>query len=503
MLYETDGCRMKHLPLLPLCMILGILSCSLPRQVHPPETKWPASQLQEDLAHAKRVMEACHPSLYAYLPKEDWELSYQALRSSLQDSLTTHQFLYGSVLPFLAQIRCGHTQATYPRGLSRHFRESPPPAFPLFLRCWSDTMMVLSQMGEGDNLVPRGALVTSIDGMAPAEIRDRIFQFLPSDGYSQHLSYHRLSTSFPSLYRNIFGLRASYRVGLRLPDGRDTLRVLPNYVPAKPGSPLPRGDRARRQDQALRFFHDTLSGAAVLRVSTFDQRLGMRRFYRRSFRAIRRTGIRDLIIDIRTNGGGYVDQQAQLARYLKRNVFRVADTAAAVTRGLGAMQLPFYRALTERLVLSLLTRRGADGKYHLRYWERKTYHPHVRNAFYGRTHLLVAGPTFSAAALFATLMKGEAGLTLLGEETGGGSYASNGLLLPACALPHTGIRLTVPLFRIVPDRDAARVGRGVMPDITVPPTSQSVNRAIDLKFETARRRILESRPPSGEQRLNK
>jgi len=56
--------------------------------------------------------------------------------------------------------------------------------------------------------------------------------------------------------------------------------------------------------------------------------------FRRSFRDIHRKGTPDLIIDIRNNGGEYIDQEVQLARYLMKEPFRVVDTAAAITRHL-------------------------------------------------------------------------------------------------------------------------------------------------------------------------
>jgi C-terminal processing protease CtpA/Prc len=174
----------------------------------------------------------------------------------------------------------------------------------------------------------------------------------------------------------------------------------------------------------------------------------------------------------------------------------VADTAAAVARRMGAHRSYFHRSLDDRLVLNLLTRRQADGKYHLRYWERRVFQPRRRNAFRGRTFVLISGPTFSAASLFAGQMKGRENIFLLGEETGGAAYANNGLLLPECRLPNTRIRLTIPLFRIVPNGKVPNTGRGVEPDIRVEPDAESVRMGIDRKFERVRKYILEN--PAGQ-----
>jgi len=475
-------------------LLLTALTLSLPAvsQRHTPDHPWPATALQQDLAVLQDLLQTLHPSLYAYLPSEQWKTACLSFQDRIRDSLTTHQFLYGTILPLIASIRCGHTYATYPKALATHLRRSPQSYFPLHLKCWGDTMLVVSHLNPADSSIPRGSLITAIQGMRPMEIRDAMFRFLPTDGYAQNLNNHRLSTSFPSLHRNIFGLRKEYQVSVRTPEGRDTTLTLKAFRTASDSNHRPTARTGpSRAGKVLRYFTDSMTNAAVLRINSFDKRLGARRFFRRSFRDIRRKGTRDLIVDIRNNGGGYVDQQAQLARYLKKTPFRVADTAAAVTRHLGHLRRYVRHRLDDQLVLTLLTRRQADGKYHLRYWERKVFHPRKRNAFNGHTHVLISGPTFSAAALFAALVKGQDNITLLGEETGGAAYANNGLLLPECHLPNTGIRITLPLFRVVPDGQAPPTGQGVQPDIPVGPDAGSIQQGIDRKLEAARRRILD------------
>lgn len=480
--------RIRELLLLTFAILT---SCSLSKKTATPDQKWSLAEMKEDLSVLQEVLERFHPSLHAFMSKEEWHEACLSTQTGIRDSLTTHQFLYGSVLPLITRIRCGHTQATYPRILSDHLRKHPPPSFPLMLKCWSDTMMVLSSLHPHDSLPPRGSIVTSIDGLPAAEVRAIMFRFLPTDGYAENFNNHRLSSSFPALHRNIFGVHKEYRLGIRMPDGRDTLWVLKAFRTDSASKDIRRTSlTGSGRPRTLQFSRDSLTGAALLRIASFEKRLGVRRFYRNSFRTIRQEGIRDLILDIRVNGGGFVDQEVQLARYLRKAPFRVADTAAAVARRLGVYRKYFRRSLDDRFVLNLLTRRQADGKYHLHYWERKVYRPRQRNAFRGRTFVLISGPTFSAASLFAGQMKGQENIFLLGEETGGGAYANNGLLLPECSLPNTGIRLTLPLFRIVPNGQAPATGKGVEPDIRVEPESESVRKGIDRKLETVRKTIL-------------
>lgn len=81
--------------------------------------------------------------------------------------------------------------------------------------------------------------------------------------------------------------------------------------------------------------------------------------------------------------------------------------------------------------------------------ERKTFKPKTKNNFKGKVYILTNGPTFSASALFCNAMKGQPGVTLVGEETGGGWYGNNGIIIPDIVLPNTKIRVRLPLFRLL------------------------------------------------------
>lgn len=41
---------------------------------------------------------------------------------------------------------------------------------------------------------------------------------------------------------------------------------------------------------------------------------------------------------------------------------------------------------------------------------------------------------------------------MIGEETGGGAYGNSAWLIPDVALPETGVRFRLPLFRLVIDK---------------------------------------------------
>ncbi len=52
-------------------------------------------------------------------------------------------------------------------------------------------------------------------------------------------------------------------------------------------------------------------------------------------------------------------------------------------------------------------------------------------------------------------------------------------------LPNTKIKVRLPLFRIVNNRNYQKNGAGVLPDIEVKPTVESIRRNRDPKMEKA------------------
>ena len=141
----------------------------------------------------------------------------------------------------------------------------------------------------------------------------------------------------------------------------------------------------------------------------------------------------------------------------------------------------------------LFTRKHSDGKYHFGYWERHTYKPKQKNNFSGKVFVLTNGLTFSASTLFCNAVKGQPNVTLVGEETGGGWYGNSGILIPDIKLPNTHLKVRLPFFRLVQFNHIAEKGRGVFPDVFVPPNWQDILNGVDTKLKVVQQLIDEKR----------
>ncbi len=486
-----------------LCCISLLSGCAGSKVSYDPLKKYSPGELQQDFDLLREVLEKFHPSLYAFTPKQAMDLSFQEHRAHLKDSMTEQQFGFHVLAPTISTIRCGHTTMSLSKHYTSFFRGVRMPSFPLYMKVWKDTMIVTRNLDAHDSILKKGTQITSINGLSSEKLADVMFRFLPADGFSNSLNYIRLSTAFPYYHRNIFGLMNEYEVGYIDSTGRNDLRKVPCYDPDADSLLLEKGNKSLRTETRAvrrpsvrqdrpRIELEKSSASAFMVIPSFEGKKTKKSFYKRSFETIRKEGIENLVIDLRNNGGGNVDNEARLARYLKVKSFRVTDTAAATIRKFGTFGRYFRNNVGNWLVLQFLCSRKSDGAYHLRYWENHLFHPIERNFFKGRVYIIIGGPTFSAASLFCNQLKGQQNITLVGEETGGGQYSNNGLLIPTVTLPNTRIRVRIPLFRMVPDRNAPATGRGVMPDIHVGPTAESVRNGSDLKLERVKSLIRES-----------
>ncbi|MEP7257938.1 MAG: S41 family peptidase, partial [Flavitalea sp.] len=192
-----------------------------------------------------------------------------------------------------------------------------------------------------------------------------------------------------------------------------------------------------------------------------------------------------------SNGGGDAGISTLLTQYLVDKKFKVADSLYAIKRSTVFRRHVRFQPIYW-LMMTSVTRKHSDGKFHFGYFERHYFRPKKKNHFDGNIYILTGGNSFSATTLFIEKLKGQHNVTVIGEETGGGSYGNTAWLIPELTLPITKLRIGLPKFRMVMRQDLQKEGRGIMPDIYVSPTPADIRRGIDVKVERVKRMIMQA-----------
>ena len=476
-------------------LLLLLTGCAATKKINP-NKKYGKDQLLSDYALFRRILEAQHPGLYWYTAKDSMDYYFEQGETMLKDSLTETGFR--NILTYVvSKIKCGHTTV---RSSKAFTRAGTGRFFPLVLKIWNDTAIVTSNLNRRDSNVIRGVQLTAIDNRPLHKIVDSMFQHLSADGYNLTHKYQTLSNRgvFGSWYTALFGIKSKYSVSYidSIGNTRSAMVSLYNYKPDSARKMqrklAPRQARRQRHKQLLAYNRnlrfDTSLSMAVMDLSTFTRGYRLQRFFRSSFRKLQRKETQNLVIDLRSNGGGSVTNSNLLTKYIIDKRFKIADSIYAIKR-----TSPFWKYQENRfsnwLFLTLMTHRKKDGYYHFRYFERKYFKPKKRNHFDGKVFVLTGGNTFSASTLFAQVVKGQHNVTIVGEETGGGAYGNNAWLIPDVTLPITKVRFRLPLFRLVIDKNIPKNGHGIIPEVEATPSVQAIRQNDDFKMDKVRELI--------------
>jgi len=475
-----------------------LFSCSASKiENFSPENKIPAPRLKEDAVLLKKILEANHPSLYWYTPKDSIDWYFNNTINSIQDSLTELQFR-NKIAKFVAQIHCGHTAVRSSKEYAEYFSKHKLPQFPLAVKAWADSLVVVGNAIRTDSVFKRGVIITSINGMPNRAILDSMFQYISMDGYSDNFKYQLVSIYFPLFYNITFGLKDSNVITYTDTAGVERTGVIKNFEPVKDTSknrivsniPFPKPTRKqlkairRRNGNNLTF--DT-TNTAYLHVVTFSE-AGLRRFFRESFQTIQDRHAENLVIDLRENGGGNIGATANLTRYIVQHPFHMADTVSAISRSFkyGKYIHPVW---IYKMLMFFSSKKQKDGRYHFGYLEHHTYQPVSSLHFNGNVYIVQGGFTFSAASMFVSHLKGQPNVTVVGEETGGGNYGNSSVHLPSVILPNSHIEVILPIYRIVNDASRQKNGQGIMPDVFIAPSAAAIKKGIDIKMQKVKELI--------------
>ena len=470
-------------------------SCSVSKNYNP-DKKYSKEELQEDYNLLRKILGKKHPSLYWYTSRDSMNYFFNEGYHAIEDSMTELQFGWKILAPLTSVIHCGHTSFSMSKGWNKFIRHKRIPSFPLFLKIWNDTMVVIYNLNSKDSVIKKGTIITSINGISSADIINIMFDYMVEDGYSENVNYIRLSTSFPYFHRNIFGLYKTYNIGYIDSAGKQKNVLIPYFNP-----PLDSLKKIEKQQKIEKKFLKTGKREnirslqidttfALMTINSFSKG-HLKNFFKKSFRKIRRKKIKNLVIDIRANGGGDINNYVLLTKFLRNSPFKVADSAWSKSKNFGPYTRYITSGIFNNIGLSVLTHKGKDGNYHFGYWERHTFMPKRRNHFDGNVYVLINGLTFSAATLFCNAVKSQQNITLVGEETGGGWYGNSGIMIPDIKLPNTKLRVRLPFFRIVQYDHVNVKGSGVLPDVFIGPVYKDIINDVDTKMEWVRKTVKE------------
>lgn len=410
------------------------------------------SQASSDIDTLICTLCEVHPNLYCYISESILNNQIADLKANLHDSISVIQ-LYETLAPIVAQIGDAHTTMALP------YREVMIRAgkyIPVFPTIDSNTGRMLVKASVG-NCVPYDSEILSINGMSAKDMVGRMLTFV--GGEREFFRLTMIDNNVMGMFHLLFPA-PEYSIKYVEPNSNEEKTVTLQAVDANTlnsGLVLsPKILKLMEEHGGNAPYTFRILNEKKVAVMNFDACMdvkGMQAFADSMFTTLRQQGIKNLIIDVRYNGGGNSNVGDVLLKYISPKPFaQYGKTLVKVT--------PKTIALTAN--------RYDKPDTHIIPEDPASRHQPLPEAqrFGGNVYLLISHTTFSSAASFAWAFK-EAGCgTVIGEETGGMSVHYGDVI--GFKLPNSGLSVNVSHKRFwLPGADENNI-HGVMPDITSP-----------------------------------
>ncbi|ESU24782.1 hypothetical protein FEDK69T_03340 [Flavobacterium enshiense DK69] len=471
--------------------------------------------LKADVDYSYKKLRKLHPKLYWYISKESLDYKFDSLKSTITKPMTSVEF-YAKISPVIAAIKQGHTTIyPLPRHLSKKERDAyakkgigPLSQFEFDIQ--NDKMYVIKNNSQNKSIKP-GTEVLIINNKNTSDLIKTYTTRFTADGFNQTFKRNELSRNFSIYYTLENGIQDSIQYVFK---HNDTLKN--TVIKWSETDSLKTADKQRKKKEKTRNkaekskkntrgydpltetynrnlrFIEKDSSVAILKINEFS--LGdYYEFYNESFVKMHRYGTKTLILDLRDNPGGRLDEIAYLYTYLADGTFIFMDDSQVVSKtsmlsGEYFRDSPFGIKIVKVLIAPVYypymffkTHKKSDGNYYFSVETKPESTSPI--AFGGTMYVLINGGSISASSLISSNLKGSGRAFFVGEETGGAFNGTVAGKMYVSKLPHSKLNIRFGLMVNSSNYETIVDGRGIFPDKVIIPTLEDRIEGRDPEME--------------------
>lgn len=417
-------------------------------------------ELEQDLNFFSEKLTNIHPIFLENNELVDWQSKLSTMSASLKDSMTQNEF-YLSVAPLLATLNDGHSAFAMPFDQRIQYTKAGGTAFPFFVDINDYSIYNNFYCGNDSSLFQGGEEILQINGIKSAHMVQDMQKLV--GGKSLANRQKAIAQNFKFYIWMFYGFENDYEIVFK--NKRNQVQKI--VVPGVSSQDFKRNMKRMPQvnKELFSFSIDTVRNTTIMKIKSFGDLNGFCSFADSAFAVINKNKIKNLVIDIRGNGGGRSIVVDSLMNYLTDKKY--AQYRRIETRISNELKERYKDKYPERL--EWISRYTID---ELVSQDINTKYPaNNKLRFKGDLFLLTNKTSFSAAATFAGVFKELKLGTIIGEETGGtiGYYGDFWYI----KTPNSAIN-----FHIAPKRFIQHGGtdldRGVIPDYIVEDDGDSI-----------------------------
>jgi C-terminal processing protease CtpA/Prc len=467
------------------------------------------SALHGDLDQAYLQLQKHHPLLYQYTLKSALDFKIDSLKKTIDTPMNSKDF-YEKFAPVLFALKHGHI------GIYPPFKKDTKQEeiikkkqkfefYALDFEFLQNKLYIISSNGLDTTLI--GAEVLGIADESITSLVKKYKNWFSSDGYNTTFYNKRIGLQFKNLYYKDKRFKDSLKLTLKFKDSifNRTFKHIPKIksihskvkedslktVLSDKSTVLKLSKKEKRKYNALYGYNParhnynrnlsfvgTDSTTALIKIRAFA-RGNYKDFYAQSFEKIASTKTRNLILDLRYNGGGRGAEVLKLYSYLTDKKFRffkeseiagrtplLKSTMSNTNSILGKLGVGLISPFILMYDLSRVKKK--NGKLYYKLLSKKQ-RPNPLN-FKGNLYVLINGFSYSAASILSTHLHGSKRAIFVGEETGGAYNGTVAGFFKIYELPNTKIKIRIGLLNLQAPFKQEPDGYGIKPQVQIIPT---------------------------------
>lgn len=305
--------KVSMLKILTTCLLTALAAFNGRGQQAEPYGSFSQNKLMEDFRQFRKILEENHCCLYEYSSKTKMDSLFDHHYTMITDSMKP-EYYFRLLAEITSQIGCMHTATWMP---GRFFSQQADNMFPLRVRLIDNYLVVTGSYNETSE-VPAGSIILDINGIPANTVVEKLRSMTSADALNPWFTDAQLTRRFSMFYASYFGFPDKYLVTYALPGRKTsaTAALTPASIDA-----VRKVVFAHFSGPPLRLDIMEEKSTAVMTVETFiyyDKVDYFRHFMDSSFLVIKDRGIRNLILDLRGNGGGDPFCAVILLSYLEK-----------------------------------------------------------------------------------------------------------------------------------------------------------------------------------------
>ncbi|WP_345947818.1 S41 family peptidase [Mucilaginibacter sp. PAMB04274] len=450
-----------------------------------PDRVLSTQQMQADLTFMRNALEEAHPSLYRYYVKREIDSCFDDAYNQLDHAMPELEY-WRVMSKLVTHISSGHTVIWPSNAAQIQYNNRLKYILPLSVAVINGKLYV-SRVLTSDAAIKPGMQILAVNGRPDLNLLGTIRAFIPGDGYSNAFKDSKVQElGFLRNYWYVFGESRHYNIVYLDSAGNKAKQTL--MALAINRWPVP-ASRGTNQPYELSY-PDSLPNTAIFRIHTFADTKAAE-VYDAAFADFKKQKIRNLVLDLRGNGGGLFAATTELLRYIANKKFRMAYYNECRVIEPSFMS----HARNERKDNTLISRTYnplPNGNLQVSDNLSSYLLPYTSHHYNKRIYVLTDGGTFSAASTLVAVLKTQPGVTVIGQETGGNEGSTDGGVLSIITLPSTQLQLRFPHFRYAIASAHPNSGYGVLPDVPVIANPAQIGMQVDPVMNKAGELILQT-----------